>query len=233
MRDPKNDIKRSDRNQGKGGPPSGSGNDNNKNTVKSLLAKAGIELMEPMAGQLTAYVDLVRDWNRFASLVSQNDLDLLEQVHVPDSLSLAPLIRRLGEARLRLLDIGSGGGFPAIPLKIVLPGLEVEMVERGARKVGFLEKVVGSLHLSGVRVVQGNFPDVEVSRPDVITARAVEKPGKLLPHLLDLLPMGGVFLCQTGLPPLNGRFHVERVEDDWTAEGLRRGDLYLIRRVGI
>lgn len=186
-----------------------------------------------MAAQLKAYVDLVRDWNRFASLVSQKDLELLEKVHVPDSLSLAPAIRRLGEGPLRLLDIGSGGGFPAVPLKIVLPGLEVEMVERGARKAGFLEKVVGALHLEGVRVVQGNFPEVEVAVPQVVTARAVEKPGRILPHLLGLLPMGGVFLCQTALPPLDDRFHVERVEDEWMALRLRRGDLYVIRRVAI
>ena len=184
-----------------------------------------------MDRQLDAYVQLIRDWNSFASLVSQNDSALLEQVHLPDSLSLAPLIRNLGKDPLRLLDIGSGGGFPAIPLKIVLPELEVEMVERGARKVGFLEKVVGSLHLDNVRVVQGNFPEVEVAVPEAVTARAVEKPGKLLPHVLDLLPVGGIFLCQTVLPQLDPRFHVERVEDEWTAHGLRRGDLYIIRRV--
>jgi len=184
-----------------------------------------------MDRQLDAYVQLIRDWNSFASLVSQNDSALLEQVHLPDSLSLAPLIRNLGKDPLRLLDIGSGGGFPAIPLKIVLPELEVEMVERGARKVGFLEKVVGSLHLDNVRVVQGNFPEVEVAVPEAVTARAVEKPGKLLPHVLDLLPVGGIFLCQTVLPQLDPRFHVERIEDEWTAQGLRRGDLYIIRRV--
>ncbi|MCX5772267.1 MAG: 16S rRNA (guanine(527)-N(7))-methyltransferase RsmG [Candidatus Hydrogenedentes bacterium] len=186
-----------------------------------------------MSCQLDSYVQLIRDWNSFVSLVSRNDLDLLEQVHLPDSLSLAPVIRRLREGRLRLLDIGSGGGFPAIPLKIVLPELQVELVERATRKVGFLEKVVSSLHLDDVRVVQGNFPEVEVAVPDVVTARAVGKPGKLLPRVLDLLPPGGVFLCQTVPPQLDSRFHVERVEDEWTDQGLRRGDLYLIRRMAV
>ena len=230
MRDTKNDSKRPERNQDKHTPPA-SGNDNNTNIARALLCKTGINVTQFIDRQLDAYVQLIRNWNSFASLVSQSDLALLGKVHVPDSLSLAPLIRRLGEGPLRLLDIGSGGGFPAIPLKIVLPELEVEMVERGARKVGFLEKVVGSLHLDNVRVVQGNFPEVQVAVPDVVTARAVEKPGKILPHLLDLLPVGGIFLCQTVLPRLDLRFHVERVEDDWTAHGLRRGNLYMIRRV--
>jgi len=231
MRDAKNDIKRPERNQDKETNSGRSNTDNNMKIAKRLLGKEGIELTEKMDNQLHAYLHLIRDWNSFASLVSQKDLELLEKVHVPDSLSLAPLIRRLGEGPLHLLDIGSGGGFPAIPLKIVLPELEVEMVERGARKVGFIEKVAGSLHLGSVQVVQGNFPEVEVGCPQVVTARAVEKPGKLLPHLLDLLPVGGIFLCQTVLPQLDARFHVERVLDDWTAGGLRRGDLHVIRRV--
>jgi hypothetical protein len=45
------------------------------------------------------------------------------------------------------------------------------------------------------------------------------------------LQVGGVFLCQTNLPQLDARFHVERVEDEWTTAGLRRGDLYVIRRL--
>lgn len=211
--------------------PSASGNTNNDNITAGLLGKVGIGVTELMDRQLHVYIQLIRDWNSFASLVSRSDLDLLEQVHLPDSLSLAPLIRCLGKDRLHLLDIGSGGGLPAIPLKIVLPELEVEMVERSTRKTGFLEKVVGALHLGSVRVVHGNFPEVEVAVPDVVTARAVEKPGKVLPRALDLLPVGGVFLCQTVLLQLDPRFHVERVEDEWTAHGLRRGNLYIIRRV--
>jgi 16S rRNA (guanine527-N7)-methyltransferase len=184
-----------------------------------------------MSQQLDAYIKLVREWNSFASLVSKQDAELLDIVHIPDCLSLAPVIRRIRNGPTRLLDIGSGGGLPAIPLKIVLPEVEIEMVERGARKAGFLDKVVGALRLEGIRVVQASFPEADVRPPDIVTARAVEKPAKLLPHVLDLLQVGGVFLCQTNLPQLDARFHVERVEDEWTTAGLRRGDLYVIRRL--
>ena len=233
MRDAKNDSKHSGRNQHQDTHSAGLENENNMKTAQRLLQQAGLDLTESVDQQLQAYVQLVREWNPFASLVSRQDVDLLEEVHVPDSLSLAPAIRQLGKKALRLLDIGSGAGFPAIPLKIVLPELEVEMVERGAKKAGFLDKAIGALHLHAARVVHGNFPDVSVTPPDVVTARAVEKPAKILPHLLDLLPVGGIFLCQTALPPLDDRFHVERVEDEWTASGLRRGDLFIIRRLAV
>lgn len=232
VRDGQNDSKPQHRNQAE--PPS-AGLDyskNNMNNAMGLLRQGGINVPGEMREQIGKFLQLVREWNNFAGLVSPKDVDLLEKTHLPDSLSLAPPIRRLGAGRLRWVDIGSGGGFPAVPVKIVLPDLEVVLVERNAKKAGFLEKVVGSLRLEEARVVQGNFPDVQLAAPDVVTARAIEKPAKLLPHILALLPVGGVFFCQTDLPEVGERFHVELVDDEWSAQGLRRGTLRLVRRIG-
>lgn len=201
------------------------------NNIKNLLADGGIDFTESMATQSERYVALIREWNAFASLVSAKDLEALESGHLPDSFSLAPLIlAECGPAPL-LLDIGSGGGFPAIPLKIVMPGLKVRMVERGVKKVGFLEKVLGTLHLEDVQVVHGNFPEVDAGEADVITARAVEKPGRLLPQIAAFMKPGSVFLCQMGKPNLDERFHVKQIDDAWKAHGLRRSELYVVRRL--
>ena len=200
----------------------------------ALLARDGIEVSEAQKAKLVRFLDLIREWNSFASLVSASDLDHLAQSHVADALSLAPLVSAACSDGGRLLDVGSGAGFPAVPLKIVLPDLKLTMAERSTKKVGFLRKAFGALELADVELIHGDFPR-QVTAEDVraITARAVEKPARVLRDILRFMPEGSVFLCQSGdpRPDLDDRFHVEPVNDPWTKAGLRRGDLHLIRRL--
>jgi len=199
-----------------------------------LLAADGIEVTPDIADSLSAHLDLIREWNPFASLVSPRDVGRLVDAHVVDSVSLAPVIVRQRGTGGALLDIGSGGGFPALPLKVLLPGLNVVLVERSGRKAAFLRKAVAALNLSDLRVLHGSFPEcAEGETGDVITARAVEKPQAVLADILATLRQGSVFLCQSGDPTglVGPGFHVERVEDEWGSRGLRRGELYLVSRV--
>ncbi|NIA15628.1 MAG: hypothetical protein GWP08_16315 [Nitrospiraceae bacterium] len=199
-----------------------------------LLAREGIEVPGARRILLGRFLDLIGEWNAFASLVSRGDLDHLAESHLADALSLASIVRAACGEGGRLLDVGSGGGFPAIPLKVVLPDLRLTMVERSTKKVGFLRKAFGALGLGDVELIQGGFPG-QVSGEGVraVTARAVEKPGRILRDMQRFMPEGSVFLCQSGDPgaEVSERFHVERVEDAWTEAGLRRGELYLVRRV--
>lgn len=193
----------------------------------------GLVLSPEAIDLLVQHAELVREWNRVASLVSKGDAEELEDRHVIDSLSLAPVVKAVCGDKGVLLDIGSGGGYPAIPLKIALPDTKVVLVERSVRKVGFLRKVVGALKLSGVDIRHGEFPEVtEDVVPGVITARAVDKPERVVAKALRFVERGAVFLCQSGDPGPNVRekFHVEHWEDEWSARGLRRGDLYVIKR---
>lgn len=204
------------------------------------LADAGIEVPEDSEARLAEHVRLVREWNRAVSLVSRADLLELEPRHVVDSLSLAPVLAGRGLSGGILLDIGSGAGFPAIPLAVVLPELRVVLVERSERKVGFLRKVVGALGLERVRIYCGQFPKAVADvRPDAITARAVEQPGVVVESVGVFVERGAVFLCQAGDPReiapgmfhvehSADRFHVEHWVDEWTRENLRRGQLYIV-----
>ena len=183
--------------------------------------------------QLAAYLTLIEQWNGYASLVSRADLASLVGIHLADSLSLVPVVRRTCRDDGFLLDIGSGGGFPAIPVKVTIPGLRVALIERSERKVGFLRKVVGALGLSGVTVVHGEFPQcAREMKPDVITARAVERPKQILKSILGCMPDGCSFLCQSRVDVrgLGEKFHVEHVQDEWTERGYRRGDLNILSR---
>ncbi len=202
-------------------------------TARALLASDGLSLTDDGVARLREHADLVARWNDYASLVSRRDGAVLLERHTVDALSLAPWVRRLGGEKARLLDIGSGGGFPALPLKIVLPELRLTLVERSAKKVGVLRRMLVALEMAGVELIQGVFPgDAAGLAPDLLTARAVERPTVLWRGLADYLRAGQVFLCQTGDTSMADPavFHVEHVEDDWTRRGLRRGVLDLIRR---
>jgi 16S rRNA (guanine527-N7)-methyltransferase len=200
---------------------------------RALLTSEGIDLSEAAEAKIAAYCELIAEWNDFSSLVSAGDLQAVWPKHVADSLSLAGEVLRVAGPGGTLLDIGSGGGFPAIPIKIVLPGLRVVLVERSKRKAGFLQKAIGALGLDGVTIGEGDFPrEVKPEGAQVVTARAVEKGKKVLASITQVLEPGMVFLCQSGDPrgELGDTFHVEHVEDGWTEAGLRRGTLYRVRR---
>jgi 16S rRNA (guanine(527)-N(7))-methyltransferase RsmG len=188
-----------------------------------------------LADSLDRYCALIQKWNGFASLVSAGDEKRLWE-HVADSLSLVDVARKRGGKAPWLLDIGSGGGFPAMPLALALGELEAVLVDRSRKKAGFLENAVGELGLVGrVKVVQGDFPrEVGVDAPEgcLITARAVEKPEIVWEGVKKLVEMGAIFLCQWVKAPQESEkmFHVERIIDDWSDNGLRRGELRLIHR---
>lgn len=202
--------------------------------INRLLEKEGSPLTSGVWERLETFLTLVRRWNPVFSLVSQNDLDSLEINHLADSLSLIGVILRiLPESPAVYLDIGSGAGFPALPIKIVCPDLETVLVERSSRRAGFLRKVIAGLDLKAVSLIVGEFPVVVKGlRPSVITARAVERPLRLVPGLTALIESGGVFLCQCDrlAEKLAEMFHVEQWEDDWTRAGIRRGRLYIVKK---
>ena len=150
-----------------------------------------------------------------------------------DSLSLAPYIG-LGKKGTALLDIGSGAGFPAIPLKCFYPDLPVLCVERSVRKAGFLHRVIATLGLEGIEVLAGEFPEHPSKiEARAITARAVERPRQVYNRILQRLPVKSTFLCQLeGVPgTAAGKYQTEVITDVWHQAGLRRGNLQLITRV--
>ena len=196
------------------------------------LAKHECPLTADQQEQLFQYCFLLRKWSTFTSLVSSGNLEHLEDYHVVDSLSLVPVVQQLVPAGGTLLDIGSGGGFPAIPLAVVLRDRNFVLIERSAKKVSFLRKVMGALKLNHVSLIHGTFPGVcPEEAPEAITARAVERSDHILAEILDVLPETSTFLCQSGDPSDKldlETFHVEHWNDAWTQSGARRGSLYTI-----
>ncbi len=207
------------------------------NTCRILLSESDISFTDTHQQALQRYADLLRTWNRFVSLVSWGDLEHLEDIHIPDALSLAPFIKSTLPTDGHLLDIGSGGGFPAIPLKILFPDLPFTLIERSVKKIGFLRKIVGALQLQNIQLIHGEFPKAvpDIPLPTIITARAVEQPIQTLHAITDYMAafptQQTTFLCQSGDPTahLAPAFTIEALTDAWTDASLRRGSLYRVQ----
>jgi 16S rRNA (guanine527-N7)-methyltransferase len=156
----------------------------------------GIELDSAQCARLIQHLDLLDDWNTRMNLTAIRERPAQVTKHILDSLSLVPWLR--GK---RVADIGSGAGFPGIPLAIALPGVHFALIESVGKKCRFLECVRETLALDNVEVVQSR---AEAYRPkerfDTVIARAVGP-------LVDLVRNGGGLVAGGGrLLAMKGRF---------------------------
>lgn len=130
--------------------------------VEELLregaAELGIQLTHKQRRKALHYLAMIQEYNRRLNLVGTSDAETLVLKHILDSLTgLAVLKER---SLTRIIDIGTGGGLPGIPLAITQPGLEVTLVESNERKANFLQECKRSLDLSSVEVVKGRAEEL-------------------------------------------------------------------------
>ena len=147
--------------------------------LRDGLAELGIMEPEPAQSLLEKYVTELERWNPRFGLVKYDSPAELIVKHVLDSLSAWTALRAAAPVAGTVLDVGSGAGFPGIPLAIVLPGLSFTLLERMARRAAFLETCVILLGLSRVKVIRGDLAEM-TGDFDVVTFRAVAPLGRFL-----------------------------------------------------
>jgi 16S rRNA (guanine527-N7)-methyltransferase len=176
-------------------------------TDLNLLAKGaealGVELSDLQLGQFQTYLDGLAEWNKRKNLTSAAALADAERVHLLDSLTLVPVMRRELPGARRLVDVGSGAGFPGLVLKVGLPELDVVLVEATGKKAEFLTWMTNSLGLGDVEVLAERAEavarwDEYRETFDVATARAIGQLTLVLELTLPLCRVGGVLLAQRG-----------------------------------
>ena len=164
-----------------------------------LAARADLVLTEAQHLQLSRYLDLLIAANERMNLTRITVREAAEVQHVGDSLTLLPF---LPAAAFRLVDVGSGGGVPGIPLAIARPDAAVLLVESTKKKAAFLEQTAKELGLQNVTVSQERAEDVGQSASretfDVAVARAVASLDWLAEWLLPLVKKGGRVLAMKG-----------------------------------
>lgn len=172
----------------------------------------GIILSGEQVAHFERYQELLLEWNQRMNLTAVRDAKLIQQRHFVDSLTCSLVTGNLNGQLL--IDVGSGAGFPGLPLKIVFPELRLSLVESIGKKAIFLQAVVEELGLSDVRIITERAEDLgrrndHREKYDWALARAIARLGILVEYLLPFVRIGGHVLAQKG-----GQVEVEMKESE-------------------
>ena len=146
---------------------------------------------------LVDFLKLLDKWNNVYNLTSISPKEMWVSAHIYDSLSISRLIPKGS-----MLDVGTGGGFPGIPLAITQPQREFALLDRSQKKTSFLRQAVIELGLSNVKIITTRIEAYETDRPfDVIVSRAFSDLRPFVESVERLLSPTGVLLAMKGKNP--------------------------------
>ncbi len=164
--------------------------------LKELCKLNGIEITNGQLEKFETYKNLMKKWGKRINITSILDDEGIEKKHFFDSLagiiafkkSKTPFKNKL------IADIGSGGGFPGIPLAITVPESKFTLIEPRHKRVVFLEQVKRALNLHNVEIIGKRVEEIKDKKFDLLTMRAVENP-KTATKLTEFLIKNGAILC--------------------------------------
>ncbi len=161
----------------------------------------GVRLTAVQQEQFSHYLSVLMEWNGRMNLTAVRTPAAIEIRHFLDSLTCAPLMGDLNG--MRLIDVGTGAGFPGLPLKILYPEMRLTLVESVGKKTRFLQAVVDELSLPTVTILQERAEALGQQRAhreqyDWAVARAVAALPTLAEYLLPFCKVGGHMLAQKG-----------------------------------
>jgi 16S rRNA (guanine527-N7)-methyltransferase len=161
------------------------------------IAALGLALPDGAEAKLIAYLALLDKWNRVYNLTAVRDAERMVSHHLLDSLAAVPYFQAGS-----ILDVGSGGGLPGIPLAIARPELQVTLLDSIAKKTAFLLQAKAELGLANLNVVTSRVEDFRPQTGfDVITSRAFSDLKEFVTLTRHLLKPGGKWLAMKGLYP--------------------------------
>jgi len=193
--------------------------------LKEKAKKIGIELEEGQVQKFYQYMDLLLEWNEKINLTAITEPKEIILKHFIDSLTIAKQI----EDGKRLIDVGTGAGFPGIPLSIIKEEVEITLLDSLNKRIIFLQEVINTLELKNIKAVHARVEEFaknkkERSQYDMATSRAVAPLNVLLEYLLPLVKVEGKCICMKGS-------NIEEVKASAKALSILGGEIEEIEKI--
>lgn len=156
----------------------------------------GIHLQDIQKQQFITFYKLLVKWNEVMNLTAITDFTQVLEKHFLDSLSI---VKVLTPDKETILDMGTGAGFPGIPIKIAFPGTRITLLDSLNKRINFLNEVIGQLGLTNIEAVHGRSEDLGQNKKyrenyDICVSRAVAKLSSLSEYCLPFVKTGGCFI---------------------------------------
>ncbi len=168
--------------------------------IKTIFDEIGITLTDKQSHQFIQYYDMLNEWNNKINLTAITEWDEVLVKHFADSVISNSVVDY--SKWVSLVDVGTGAGFPGIPLKIVYPHLQVTLVDALNKRVHFLNEVISSLELEGIAAVHGRAEDLARTHMrdsfDLCVSRAVSQLNVLCEYCMPFIRQGGRFVSYKG-----------------------------------
>ena len=165
--------------------------------LKSRIGKLGIDLTDNMLHQYVTYYEMIVEKNKVMNLTAITDFEEFVDKHFADSLSL---IKAVDLSKVHyVMDVGTGAGFPAIPLKIAFPHLQITMLDSLQKRMLFIDQVVNELQLSNMKTIHGRAEEIGHDpryreKYDLCVSRAVANLSTLSEYCIPFVKKGGSFI---------------------------------------
>lgn len=171
-----------------------------KKELAERATQFGVMLSEEQQNQFYNYMELLLEWNEKLNLTAITDQEQILTKHFIDSLSIAPYIN-LSD---KILDIGTGAGFPGIPLKIALPQNSFTLLDSLNKRINFLNVIIQELKLKNIKAIHGRAEEFnkingERENYEIVVSRAVAKLNVLLEYMLPFVKKGGKCICMKSI----------------------------------
>ena len=186
---------------------------------KHGLEELNITLTDEQIEQFLQYYEMLVEKNKVMNLTGITEYEEVIQKHFLDSLSLIRVIPDIASQKLTVIDLGTGAGFPGIPLKIAFPELEITLMDSLNKRILFLQEVIDALGLKKVSAVHGRAEEMASNAThrqqyDLCVSRAVSNLAVLTEYCLPFVKKGGLFVSY------------KSADSDDRNSGRKEGDFY-------